>query len=285
MLKSTISFYLKSLKFIFIPLVLSLIGLGVFIGVTYLGVKVTTSELEVGVESLAANLSLDANGLLDYIVEAAKELMSDGISTAIDKVVNQGWLNNKISDFMGMTDSSIYAADVKGIIDNSVDGLRIYITIGFIVLALCLFLGYFLASYFIRKEHADRSLSKVILVTIVDTVLSFTLVAFVTWLVGLLVKNIFYASLISFLLYGFISIFEAYLAHKKKRTKFEKVVNLNNVVMLLLSDLVVIGITIAAAMLLILVPYQILSLLLIYSIIVIAVVVIKLSPENYVSNL
>lgn len=286
MIKNTIVFYIKSLKYIFIPIITLVICALIGFGVLYLGAKIELDNFSLDLTNNISNLNLDVNKLLDYIISSIKELSWDNPFETIKLIVQEDWLNLRVTEFISMANEgySGYQDQILNAINSSMDGFKVYLIIFVILIVLGFLSGYFITSSLIRKKFAERSLKRTILVSIVDAILSATLVAFITYLTGIWVNSIFISSLISILVYGLVTLLEAYLGHRNKKMKMEKIVTFKNVVLLLVSDLLILVITIAVIYLLFLIPAILVSLLFTYALVVIAFLTISLAAEVFVTN-
>ena len=74
----------------------------------------------------------------------------------------------------------------------------------------------------------------------VDSILSSTMVAMCVWLLSVWKPSIFISSVISILLFGFISLLEAYIVHAWKKTDVKRIVNVKNIFQLFLTDAIII---------------------------------------------
>lgn len=286
MIKNTMLFYFKSLRYIFIPIITLIVFALLGFGVLFLGAKLELDHFNMDLSNSVSNLNLDVNKLLDHIVSSIKSLSWDNPFETIKMIVKENWINVQIDEFINLANSdySSYQSQITDAINNSVSGFKIYLIIFVILIALGFLIGYYLTSSHIRKKFAAISLKRTILVTIVDTILSFTLVALITYLVSVWVNSIFISSVISILLYASITLLEAYLGHRNKKMKMENIVSFKNIILLLLSDLLILVFTISIIYLIFLLPLVLLNLLLTYALVILGFITIGLAAEVYVTN-
>ncbi|MBE6136961.1 MAG: hypothetical protein E7176_01010 [Erysipelotrichaceae bacterium] len=286
MIRNTLVFYIKSLRYIFIPIIILLVCSLLGFGILYLGAKIELDNFNMDISGGISSINLDVNKLLDYIITSFSELSWDNPFETLKMIVQEDWINLRVDEFISMAnaDYASYQAQITEAINNSLNGFKVYLIIFVILIIIGFLAGYYITSSRIHKRFAEISLKRTILVTIVDAVLSVTLVALITYLVSVWVSSIFISSVISILVYATVTLLEAYLGHRNKKMRMENIVTPKNIVLLLVSDLLILIITIAIIYLLFLIPFVLISLLFTYALVILGFVTISLAAEVFVTN-
>lgn len=170
----------------------------------------------------------------------------------------------------------------QGII-NFFKNLKYFFTpLGTLVLGLIG--GYLLTRWLVRRNIARRSLWKYLLNAFIDSLLTATLVALCVWLIQVWKPNALISSLISILLFGFISLFEAYVIHAWKKVDIRKVVNAKNIFKLFATDLIIFVLAWVCVLLAIALTNLIAGIVIGIVLMEIAFIVIGLNAEAYVKS-
>lgn len=118
----------------------------------------------------------------------------------------------------------------------------------------------------------------------VDSILSSTLVATCVCLISVWKPSIFISSVISVLLFGFISLLEAYIVHAWKKTDVKRIVNVKNIIQLFLTDAIILVLVGFFVQLIVLLTNTLAGLSVGIVLMEIAFIVIGLNAESYVKT-
>lgn len=241
MIKQGILNYLKNLKFFFTPLGTLALGLILGLSVFIPGVVSSTTTLVKDIQSILSDTSIDFTGLKNSVLSAVQTLDWNNPLNALEKMLNSDWMMNTLDSCVSalLESTEAYTTQFSKVINTFTQDLVIYFSVLILFLILGLIGGFFLTRWFIRKNIAKRSLWKYFLHTFIDSLLNSTLVVIIVWLLAIWKPSIYISSLVSFLLLGFISLFEAYIIHAWKKVDFRKVVNMKNIFKLFLSDFLI----------------------------------------------
>lgn len=286
MIKQGITNYLKNLKYFFTPL--GCIALGLILGLSILipGVSTSITRFSNDIQVILSDTSIDFSALKDSIFSAVKALDWNDPISALNTMMSSNWmtdtLNSCVGSFVESTDA--YTAQFKEIINVFLSDLVGYFIIVIVFLVFGFIGGYFLTRWLVRRNTVKRSLWKYFLTAIVDAFLSIALVICCIWLLLIWKPGVFLSSLFAILLFGFISLFEAYLINGVKKVKFRKIVNLKNILKLLITNIVIFIISSLLIMLVNTLTNDIAASLIGVVLIEIAFIVIGINAESYVRS-
>lgn len=279
--------YFINLKYFFTPLgvifLAIVIGLSVFIP----GVIDSIKTLADGVSKLTSEVSVDFSALVDEIEGAIGALSWDDPIGSLATIFDSEWLNNTILAGINtlVGDSGELAAQIIELVEVSVASIIGAAVVAIVFFVLGIVAGYFLTKILVRRSMARRTFFKYLLMSFIDSLIALALIMFSMWMSSLWKGGIFVSAVLSVLIFGLISLSEAYIAHGWRKVEYRAVVNLKNIALLLLTDiaiLVISGCIIAAVGAIV---NTITELLVALALIQIAFLVIGLNAEAYVKGL
>lgn len=286
MIKQGIINFFKNLKYFFTPL--GTLALGFIFGLSVLipGVIASFSTLADSVQKILSDTTIDFNALKDSAVSAVRALDWNDPSEAIKTMLSNEWLmqtlNECVSSFVESTEA--YTSQFTTVINAFTTDLVSYFAAFIVFLVLGLIGGYFLTRWLVRRNIARRSLWKYLLNAFIDSLLTATLVALCVWLIQVWKPNALISSLISILLFGFISLFEAYVIHAWKKVDIRKIVNAKNIFKLFATDLIIFVLAWVCVLLAIALTNLIAGIVIGIVLMEIAFIVIGLNAEAYVKS-
>lgn len=286
MIKQGLKNYIINLKYFFTPL-----------GAFFLGIIVGLSILLPGTISLLNNLGVEAGRLLNNtnldfpafektLLDALSKLDWQNANEAIKSLFNYDWLTSTLNAALYALagDFSSSTSEITQLVDQTIHSF-VPLLVWFVFFSLLgIFVGFMLTKFLVRKEIAQRSLVKMIFQVVVDSLLSVTLIAFVLWLLTIWQPSVYLSALVAIIVYGFVSLIEAYVAQGTKTTKFKKIVNLKNVGKLAISNLLILLIGLALVSLISFLINQFVGIFVGVSFLEISFVVISLNAEAYVKG-
>lgn len=279
--------YLKCLAYIFVPL--GCIFLGFLFGVE-LFLNELSSQADYMTEELARlfpERGEEFDLLVGYVVASARRLDWNNGMGAFSSLMDGAWLNARITEFLQETAASPVGAEAEIALISATISSALSLDFAMLLLSMALgvVVGYFIANAFVRRRTVKRGFWGMWLAAFVDALLTVSLIAFVTWLLAVSQAGAVVSGIVGALVFGFVSLFEAYLLHGRGKLAFFSVVNLKNCLFVYLSQLAVL----AAASLLSAVCLgaigSMIGVVLVLSVIVIALLVINVNAEAYVDGL
>lgn len=284
MIKYTLKSYLLSLKWAWIPL---LIMAAALIPACVYFVIVSRGAMEDMNTSLAGeigNLSYTIEDMINHIMESAKSLPWSTPFTAIKMILFEGWLSQVIEEFIAEAEGSVYAQAMSGHIKETANAIVGGMSVFPIAIVVGLLVSYLFTASFLRKKNCPRSIWKTILNVLIDLVFTSLLMTGVVALLGLWAASVFITSVVIALLYGFISVTEAYIVHRDEYMRFRDIVNPKTIVSLLASYIILLVFAIAIIALFFLIPLKVISVMLALPIIILTFINYNLAAESYVAS-
>lgn len=286
MLLKGIKNYIVNLRYVFTPL--GTLFLGVVIGLSVLIPSLISSVEYVvkEVSALAESTSLDLYAMWNcFLAEIGKLNWSEPFA-AIRTVLNAEWLRatffSCINALVGDVES--YREAITDIIHNAVDIVKSG-TVAFLVWTAAGFIGgYFLTKYLVRRNVAKRALWKFLLIAFISALLSATLVATCLVMISNLKLGGLWSFILTFMLAGFVSLFEAYVVHGNKQIKPREIINIFNIARLFLSDLIILGVSLLFCFVASVIIKGPVLLFICLPLIEIALIVISMNAESYVKS-
>lgn len=284
MIKFTLKSFLLSLKYFFIPIIVIAICLLPAIIYFYFYTQSQMNELTTSLSTELSTLSYDINGLINYTFDEATNLPWTTPGKALYMIFEEGWISDTINSYLENTNTGIYTAAMTGNVKETANNITSGLGVFPIAIIAGLVLAYFITSSVLRKKLCPRSFWKMILVIIVDFIITTTLLAFITGMLALWLHSVFITSFITALLYGFISVTEAYFIHRDIDMKYRDVVNVKVLFSLVASYILLLLIAVGIIVLLFLIPFKLISLALSLPVIIIAFINYNLAAESYVRS-
>ncbi len=119
----------------------------------------------------------------------------------------------------------------------------------------------------------------------VDSFVTAALIALSAWLLTVWAPSVFITSIMSFLIFGAISLVSAYCVHGRNVVELKTVLNIVNVLKLLLVNTIIFVVSLALFILTAVLTNPIAGALIGFSFVEIAFIVMSLNAESYVLNL
>lgn len=287
MVGNSLKNFFKCLAYIFIPL--GCVFLGFLLGVQMLldALAGQAEYIAQELSSLAEGAGAQADNLIGYVIASLRSLDWSEPMRTLDYLLEGEWLTEHIARFLQLTvdetaalgqEVAAIAADVASELLSDLFSLLLCVILGIV-------LGYFVTNCFVRRSTVTRGFLGTIVASVTDAVLTATLVAFVTWLLTVSQAGAVVSAIAGVLVFGFISMFEAYLLHARGRLPFRKVVNLRSCLAVYASQIAVLAAATAVAALCVWATGSFVAVALVLSVVIIALLVINVNAESYVDGL
>lgn len=287
MIKQGIINFFKNLKYFFTPLGALALGLIFGLSVAIPRTVSSVSDFAGSVQSILSDTTIDFTALENSIISAIQSLDWSTPLDAIGTMISSDWLMNTLNDCVGsfVEITDVYATQFNAAVNSFTHDIAICFAKLIVFLVLGLIGGFFLTKWLIRRNMAKRSLWKFLLHSFVDSTLSSTLVAMCVWLLSVWKPSIFISSVISVLLFGFISLLEAYIVHAWKKTDIKRIVNVKNIFQLFLTDAIILVLVGVFVQLIVLLTNTFAGISVGIVLMEIAFIVIGLNAESYVKTI
>lgn len=286
MIKQSIVNFFKNLKYFFTPLGTLFLGLifGVFF--LYSGFKVQVKQATTEIQMITQETNISINDLKDCVVESFADVPWEDPIEAIKLITSSEWLNGTLKENISNTidNYQLYASDIENAVVNAVSGYIKYIVI-FVICAIFGFIsGFFLTKFLIRRNIAKRNFWKFVLVTMLDSVLTIGVATLSMWLTLLWKPSIIFTSLVGIIIYGFISLFEAYIIHGYKKIPLKQVVNIKNSFLLFISNILIYIISFTISSFVIAITNAFVGIFIALPFVIVGIIVISLNAEVYIKK-
>lgn len=278
--------FFMNLKHIFVPM--GTVALGLVFGLSVLipGALSSASVLVDSVAEILEGTPLDLDALLSSVTDSAGELEWSDPVTAVQTMFSDDWLTAALTRAVGalVGDVGAYTSELgaaagvfAGAMGSYLSTLVIFVFLGFL-------LGYFLLKIFIRRNMARRAFWKYLLISLTDSLITASLVAVSVYLLSLWQPSVFISTPVSLLLFGFISLLEAYIVHGLGKVEFRRVVNFKNILQLIATNLLIFAAAAAMVALLTALTNTFVGIFVGVSLLEIAFIVVGMNAEAYVKS-
>lgn len=287
MILNSLKNFFKCLAYVLVPL--GCLFIGVLFGVNAAFGIITEQIIYIRDEvvKLIPVAVENVDELWGFVLSSVRELTWKSPFDVVRTILDGEWLVGKISGFVGLTSeqSVQFLSDVQILLQTVASELILAVGVFFALIVLSAIAGYFVTNLFVRSSTVKRGFWKFLAMSLLDALFSATLIAFTTWILTVWKPGALISSLISVLVFGFVSLIEAYLIHGRGKIPFRRAVNFKNCLLLYLSHIII---TVSAFVLLFLVflaTNVFVGIAVGYSILIIALLVININAESYIVEL
>lgn len=286
MIKLGLKNYLKSYRLFFLPIgALSLgivIGLSIFLPALFGAIKAFFA----GAASIIGDIKPNWDAVWAVIESTFRAIDYTDVEVAASEIFRRDF-------FAKLWDDCIHAAiDLEAVQVQFKDLLTACsekaIAGGIAFMVFCVlggFVGAFATRVEIRRNIAKRKFWKFLLISVVHTVLNVTIIAGGVLLISRFKEYGVLSGLLTLLLYGSVSFFEAYLVHGYKKVSLKKVLRVRNFLSLALLSLIEVAIMCAIIAIIYFISNVVVTFFIGFSVIVITLSCLSMNAEAYVKDL
>lgn len=279
--------YFINLKHFFTPI--GTLAVGMFIGLSILipGAFAVVVALIGRLAETAGEANIDFEAVKNYIVDAVNALdWSDPIAS-LKIMLTREWLTGVVNGCLDIVASGLkpFEDAVTAAVNDAVFTLTALIVTFFLLCITGLIGGYWLTRFLVRRTMAKRTFKKFMFALFVDSFVTAALIALSAWLLTVWAPSVFITSIMSFLIFGAISLVSAYCVHGRNVVGLKTVLNIVNVLKLLLVNTIIFVVSLALFILTAVLTNPIAGALIGFSFVEIAFIVMSLNAESYVLNL
>ncbi len=284
MIRQGIKNYFYSLRYFFTSLGVLAFALVWGLSIAIPGISGCVRGLIGQIGSTAAEWQIDFPSLMECLEQKTSALDWNRPNEALEALLSPEWMTDTINACLNAVgvDGEAVALQLSSAILEAVLNIFLYVVLVAVFLFIGLFAGTVITKMLIRNAIAKRSLKKTLLVLLVDAPLSAALVFLLSYLVLFGSIGILLAALLAFLLFGLISLLEAYIVHAWKRVPMKAIVNLRNIGSLLLCDLLLVMLTAVLVILVSAISTPIIGSLFGMTLTQITLIVVGMNAESYV---
>ena len=279
--------YFINLKHFFTPI--GTLAVGMFIGLSILipGAFAVVVALIGRLAETAGEANVDFEAVRNYIVDAVNALdWSDPIAS-LKIMLTREWLTGVVTGCLDIVARGLkpFEDAVTAAVNDAVFTLTALIVTLFLLCIIGLIGGYWLTRFLVRRTMAKRTFKKFMFALFVDSFVTAALIALSAWLLTVWAPSVFITSIMSFLIFGAISLVSAYCVHGRNVVELKTVLNIVNVLKLLLVNTIIFVVSLALFILTAVLTNPIAGALIGFSFVEIAFIVMSLNAESYVLNL
>ena len=229
--------FLKGLKYVFVPMGVLFFGLVLGLSVSLPRMAAILKDFAAQMQQIFGESTLSGSEMMQSLWMRVSELDWSNPLQAVLQVLNRSWLNETLEQCVKpfAEDYDAYAAEVQQLIRAAAEGIVRQAVVVAVFAALGLACGLFLTQWLVRREIARRGWRNLLPGMLFDAVFA-TLLLMVCTRVSVKPGRGFAAALAALLLFGAVSLLEAYLLHGRKVLPFRSVVTVKNCCKLLVSN-------------------------------------------------
>lgn len=284
MIKSGLKTYFKSFAYLFVSL--GTLFLALLLGATLLfkGIAACANQTALSLGELFGQVHIDGGELISYIFGYFEELTGADPAEMLKVLKEGGWLGEAVRAFLAENgfDVAQYREAIGAILSDAAGAIRRYFILFYLVVLAGVVGGYLLTKMLIRRDAAKSNIVKWLVRNALDSLLSATVVAFITWLLAQWSPSVLFTSVVSSLVFGLISLFEAYVVQGKRAVPLKQIVNGKNALVLVAVNLLTAAISLGIAALIGVVFNFAVALAVGYALAILCLVVTSLNAEVYV---
>lgn len=287
MIKAGITNFFHSLKYIFTLLGTLFLGLILGLSVALPAIFRAISELMQNINGLSSAVEIRFSDCINYFYEVGKSLNWSNPAETIRIILNGEWIGSTLKEWLHIVLGENYTEYHTSLVvftDTFQNDIGIALVFMLVFTLLGIAGGYFLTKYLIRRKIARRALWKYFLVSAIDSILSATLVAACTWFLSVWKPSILISTVLSLLLFGGISFFEAYVVHGWKKIALRDILTIKNIGCLLATDFIIFAVSAAIITAFILILNAVVGFFIGFALMEIAFMVIGMNAEAYVKS-
>lgn len=229
--------FLKGLKYVFVPMGVLFFGLVLGLSVSLPRMAAILKDFAAQMQRIFGESTLSGSEMMQSLWMRVSELDWSNPLQAVLQVLNRSWLNETLEQCVKpfAEDYDAYAAEAEQLIRAAAEGIVRQAVVVAVFAALGLACGLFLTQWLVRREIARRGWRNLLPGMLFDAVFA-TLLLMVCTRVSVKPGRGFAAALAALLLFGAVSLLEAYLLHGRKVLPFRSVVTVKNCCKLLVSN-------------------------------------------------
>ncbi len=286
MIKQGLTSFFKNLKYCFTPL--GTLFLGLLFGVCFLfsGFKIQVNQATADIKAITEQADIGFDDLKKCVIDSVAEINWNNPINAVKTITSKEWIDGTLKINLENTIDNYkqYAHDIENSVSSAIKGYVKYVVAFVCCTILGLIAGLFLTRFIIKRDISKQNALKLILTTFFDSIFTLGLTALTFYLAFLWTPNIILASIIGILIYGVISLFEAYLVYGLKKLPLKQIVNFKNLLNLSICNLLIYLISFAISGLAVAITNVFVGVFIALPLLIIAIIVISLNAETYIKQ-
>lgn len=278
--------YFINLKHYFSPL--GAFALGIVLGISVLipGTIASLQYLVLSISQVTGNVNFNFRAFLDCLAEAVGQLDWENPSDALDVVLSADWLSNTFNDCIHslLPEAEEYAEQIAAAVTLSIAEIVSCVIVFLFMSSLGLLGGFLLTRFLVKRTIAQKVWWKNLLSALFDIVFTALTAAVFFWFGELWTPSVLISGVALALLYSVVALLKAYVIYGWKKIHIQKIVNLKNTALLILTDFLVFLIATVFVLLAFAVTNAIAGIFICIPFIFIGFIVIVYNAEAYVKT-
>ena len=278
--------YFINLKHYFSPM--GAFALGIVLGISVLipGTIASLQYLVSSISQVTGNVNFNFRAFLDCLAEAVGQLDWENPSDALNVVLSADWLSNTFNDCIHslLPEAEEYAEQIAAAVTLSIAEIVSCVIVFLFMSSLGLLGGFLLTRFLVKRTIAQKVWWKNLLSALFDIVFTALTAAVYFWLGKLWTPSVFISGVALTLLYSVVALLKAYVIYGWKKVHIQKIVNLKNTALLILTDFLVFLIATVFVLLAFAITNAIAGIFICIPFIFIGFIVIAYNAEAYVKT-
>lgn len=243
MIKNVFKNFFKNLLYLFIPM--GIIYFGLLIAIfTLLNSSVETLKVFINDAGEIANVTITTNqdAIINYFTGVLSDInWTNDIVSILKEILSNNFIAQTIDGLMDLIleNTSANSTELNNLINQTAGDITRHLTIAITTLTLSILIATLCTNFMIRKKNLEKSLLRKILTFITEPIVTFIFILGATFLLSLWHFSIYITFTVGVIVYIALTLCNAWISSRDKKTKFKDVVNIKTGISLLLADLII----------------------------------------------
>ena len=284
MIKLGLKNYLKSYRLFFLPI--GALSLGIVIGLSILLPLLlgAVKDFFAGAASIIGDATPNWDAVWATISSTVRSVDYADPEVAARVIFDRGFFEKLLNDCIrAAIDLNVLQVQLEDLLSACAAKAVAGGILAFFVLGA--FLGGFLTRVEIRRDIAKRKFWKFLLISVVHTVINATIIAGGVWLISSFKNFAVLSGLLTVILYGSVTFFEAYLVHGYKKIPLKSALRVRNFLSLALLTVIEVAIMCALLAIVYFISNVIITLFVGFSVVVITLSCLSMNAEAYIKDM
>ena len=279
--------YFVSLKYFFTPLGALFLGLALGVSVFIPGVTGVLNIMVGDVKELASKINLNLSDIWNALVSEFLLLPLENPFELLKVLFGSDWLFATLDGILQklVGEYEFVSGQLTVIVSSAIEGFKLYAGAFIACGILGLIAGHFLTLHLVRRNIAKRKIWMYLLFNLLEVTFAALLISLCSYLGSLMHLPVAVSLIVSLILFGFISLFEACALHSGSFALSRQILTLGNVLLLTASNLLIITAAFVFTVIIIAVTDAVFGFFVALPLIEIAFIVAAVNAEAYVKKI
>lgn len=287
MVKNAFKMFFQNLLYLFVPMGIFYLFLLVAL-ISFAGAAFGSAAEMIGAlaKLVQSTVTASEGTVSEFFAYALEEISWDGnFFDTLAQILDTDWIGRTVRGFFELLDGSsvTFSEEFTAIVTDFAGAVKLQFWVAVSTVVVGFFLANFATRAVVRKRSAPRGVKKWLVANTLVPIVQSLAFAVLCVLVAALQYYAILAGFVMFVGYGILSLISSWLIHGRQ-IEIKKVVNLNNVVMNLLSAACILLVAIAVFLLLLLFN-GLIAVLVLLPLVLYCINVISVNADAYVYSL